>query len=645
MDVRQFAFLARQPSAALKTREHFWGLPKRGLAFILANAMFWQPLWAQAEGIVVSAPGTSLGQAGNGVPIVNIATPNGSGLSHNQFHDYNVGQQGLILNNATDRTQSTQLGGIIVGNPNLKGVAAQTILNEVNGGSPSQLRGYTEVAGQSAHVIVANPYGISCNGCGFINTPKATLTTGKPVIENGQLSRYQVDQGQVTIDGATLNASNVDRFEIITRSAKINAEIQAKNLSIVTGRNDVDARTLNATARADDGSIKPELAIDSSALGGMYAGAIKLVGTEAGVGVKLDGKLIASGGDIQLDANGHLSLMQASANTAIKVKAASLDAQGPVHAGSTLDVQTQGDLNNRQNLTARDSISLSAGGRLSNSGIIEAGVDTGDIRNANGDVSLSAQHLDNSGKSVIASRNLTINTVQTLSNQGGTLSAGQSANVSAATLDNQNKGRVLSSGSLNLNANQLLNSQGGLVSSNGELVANLAVLANGGAEISSLAGVTLNVASLDNVAGLIAAGSALNINASGVVNNQGGTLSAKQNADIRAGTLDNQNKGRVLSSASLNLNANQLLNGQGGLVNSQGELVANLAALGNGGAEISSLAGVTLNVASLDNVAGLIAAGSVLNINASGVFNNQGGRLSAQHDLQLVAASLNNSQQ
>ncbi|MBP5141196.1 filamentous hemagglutinin N-terminal domain-containing protein, partial [Pseudomonas chlororaphis] len=557
MDVRQFAFLARQPSAALQTREHFWGMPKRGLAFILANAMFWQPLWAQAEGIVVSAPGTSLGQAGNGVPIVNIATPNGSGLSHNQFHDYNVGQQGLILNNATDRTQSTQLGGIIVGNPNLKGVAAQTILNEVNGGSPSQLRGYTEVAGQSAHVIVANPYGISCNGCGFINTPKATLTTGRPVIENGQLSRYQVDQGSVSIEGATLNANNVDRFEIITRSAKINAEIQAKNLTIVTGRNDVDARTLNATARADDGSIKPELAIDSSALGGMYAGAIKLVGTEAGVGVKLDGKLIASGGDIQLDANGHLSMVQASANTAVKVKAASLDAQGPVYAGSTLDVQSRGDLNNQKNLAARDSVTLSAGGQLTNSGIIEAGVNADNSRNAVGDLNVNAQTLNNNGNSLVASRNLKVNTAQALNNQGGTLSAKQNADIRAGTLDNQNKGRVLSSGSLNLNANQLLNSQGGLVSSNGELVANLTALANGSAEISSLAGVTLNVASLDNVAGLIAAGSALNINASGVVNNQGGTLSAKQNTDIRAGTLDNQNKGRVLSSGSLNLNANQ----------------------------------------------------------------------------------------
>ncbi|MFO3676752.1 two-partner secretion domain-containing protein, partial [Pseudomonas protegens] len=74
---------------------------------------------------------------------------------------------------------------------------------------PSQLKGYTEVAGQAAHVIVANPYGVSCNGCGFINTPKATLTTGKPVIENGQIQRYQVDQGSVAIEGAGLNASNI----------------------------------------------------------------------------------------------------------------------------------------------------------------------------------------------------------------------------------------------------------------------------------------------------------------------------------------------------------------------------------------------------------------------------------------------------
>ncbi|WP_315972413.1 filamentous hemagglutinin N-terminal domain-containing protein, partial [Pseudomonas lini] len=320
----------------------------------------------------------------------------------NQFHDYNVGTQGVILNNVANQTGATQLGGIIIGNPNLTNrVAAQTILNEVVGGSPSQLRGYTEVAGQSARVIVANPYGISCNGCGFINTPRVTLTTGKPVLDNGRLDRFQVDQGSVAIDGAGLNANNVDRFEIITRSAKINAEIQARNLTIITGRNDVNADSLNATARADDGSAKPQLAIDSSAFGGMYAGAIKLVGTEAGVGVKLDGNLAASGGDIQLDANGHLSLAQTSATGAVNVKAASLDAQGPVYAG-TVNIQTQGNLSNQQTLAARDSITLSAGGVLTNNGVIEAGVNADTSRNANGDVSLSAQNLNNTGKTVVA---------------------------------------------------------------------------------------------------------------------------------------------------------------------------------------------------------------------------------------------------
>lgn len=107
MDVRQFDFLAPQPFAAVKTRESFLGMPKRGLAFLLANVMFWQPMWAQADGIVVANPNTSLDRAGNGVPIINIATPNGSGLSHNQFHDYNVGAQGVILNNGSTQTTAT----------------------------------------------------------------------------------------------------------------------------------------------------------------------------------------------------------------------------------------------------------------------------------------------------------------------------------------------------------------------------------------------------------------------------------------------------------------------------------------------------------------------------------------------------------
>ncbi|QKJ34302.1 filamentous hemagglutinin N-terminal domain-containing protein [Pseudomonas sp. MPDS] len=634
MDDRQHAFLARQPSAALQTREHFWGMPKRGLAFLLANVMFWQPLWAQADGIVVSAPGTGLDRAGNGVPVVNIAKPNGSGLSHNQFKDYNVGSNGVILNNATARTQSTQLGGIILGNPNLNGTAAKTILNEVNGGNPSQLRGYTEVAGQSAHVIVANPYGITCNGCGFINSPKVTLSTGKPVVENGRLDRYQVDKGSVAIEGAGLNANNVDHFEIITRSAKINAEIQGKNLTIIAGRNDVNADTLSATARADDGSAKPELAIDSSALGGMYAGAIKLVGTEAGVGVKLDGKLIASGGDIQLDANGHLSMVDSSASGAVKLKAASLDARGPVYAGTTLNAQTQGNLTNQKTLAARNSITLNAGGQLSNNGIIEAGVNADNSRNAAGDVSLTAQNLSNNGKSVIASRNLTANVAQTLKNQGGTLSAGQTGTVKAGTLDNQSKGRVLSSGALSVTADKLLNTQG-VVSSNGNLTANVGQLNNRNGQLNSLSDVTLNVASLDNTAGRLLSGDALTASISAHLLNQAGLLSSTGLLTLNAASLDNRQGGVITTAQAASLNVGSLDN-RGGEVSSQGVLALAGTELDNSDSgKLIAYGDLSLTLERVNNQAkGLISSRAALAIDGEQLDNRQGS-LYAQQGLNL----------
>ncbi|MCJ8207310.1 hemagglutinin repeat-containing protein [Pseudomonas sp. RGM2987] len=620
MDDRRYA-----PSAALQTRDLFWGMPKRGLAFLLANVMFWQPMWAQADGIVVSAPGTSLGQAGNGVPVVNIARPNGSGLSHNQFKDYNVGSNGVILNNATNSAQSTQLGGVILGNPNLNGTAAKVILNEVNGGNPSQLRGYTEVAGQSAHVIVANPYGISCNGCGFINTPQATLTTGKPIIENGQLSRYQVDQGSVAIEGAGLNANNVDRFEIITRSAKINAEIQAKNLTIVAGRNDVNAATLNATARADDGSAKPELAIDSSALGGMYAGAIKLVGTEAGVGVKLDGKLIASGGDIQLDANGHLSLAQTAAAGAVNVNAASVDAQGPVYAGTALTVKTPGNLTSQNNLVARDSIHLDSGGTLSNNGIIEAGVNADNSRNASGDVTLTAKQLNNAGKTVAASRDLTVTTTQALNNQGGTLSGQRKATVTAKVVDNRNKGRILADSELQLNADQVLNAQGGLVNSQGTLNARLGRLDNTAGELSSLDSATLILGSLDNLTGLVMAGKTLDITNTGALDNRGGELSSQGVMTVRTGSLDNRSKGTVAANGKLLVSASgQVNNADQGLIASRNDEL-------------------TLTAASLTNAKGTLQGKGLVKVDIAGDLDNQGGNIIAQDaNLQVFANNLDN---
>ncbi|QOY71801.1 DUF637 domain-containing protein [Pseudomonas sp. OST1909] len=664
MDVRQFAFLARQPSAALKRRDAFFGLPKRGLALILANALFWQPLLAQAEGIVVSAPGTTVGAAGNGVPVVNIATPNGAGLSHNQFKDYNVGPNGVILNNGNGAMVNTQLGGIIVGNPNLKGSAANVILNEVNGGSPSQLRGYTEVAGQSAKVIVANPYGVTCSGCGFINTPNVTLTTGKPVLDaSGQLQRYEVDGGAVTIDGQGLNASNVERFDIITRSAKINAQINARELNVIAGRNDVDAQSLKTTARADDGSAKPELAIDSSALGGMYAGAIKLVGTEAGVGVKLDGTLAASGGDIQLDANGRLSMAQTVATGNVNVTAQNIDLTDKVYANGNVQVTSAQALVNRKSIAAGQRIEINAAS-VNNPGIIEAGVAADNSRNTTGDLVVNAQTVTTSGN-LLASRALAITAAQALTNQGAIIQA-KTVEVSSAKLTNQgasarlfgeqslaiNSPAIVNLGGLirfgegqaaTLNSASLDNRQGRIEMAGGSLVLTSAELNNSGGQVIAN-DLTVNAGSLNNQNGVLVAktatvtasnldnslkgliqadGGALNLAVSNTFNNNQGFAQASTDLNVTAGTLSS-NAGGVLSAdtGKLTLTAAQQLN------NAQGRLQA-----GQGDIE--------LHAANLDNQSGTIVGKQLLLDVAGGDIDNRAGRVLGDH-LDVRASGLDN---
>ncbi|MEN8638242.1 DUF637 domain-containing protein [Pseudomonas sichuanensis] len=640
MDVRFFAFLAGRPSAAIQPREQFCGLPKRALALLLANVMFWQPLWAQAEGIAISGPGTSLGQAGNGVPIVNIAAPNGSGLSHNQFSDYNVGREGLILNNATGRTQSTQLGGIILGNPNLQGAAASTILNEVTGSNPSHLRGFTEVAGQSARVIVANPHGITCDGCGFINTPRVTLSTGKPILDgSGQVRSYQVDGGAIAIEGTGLDARNVDRFELITRSAKVNAKLHAKQLDIVTGRNDVDANTLKATARASDGSPAPSLAIDSTALGGMYAGAIRLVGTEQGVGVRLAGDMAVDAGDLDIDASGKLTLANASAGRDVKLKADEVELTGSTYAGRNASVNSSGDVQVSQSLAARQHVKVD-GAQVRNQGVIEAGVEPDKRRNDSADLSLTSTGLLNSGQ-IVASRDLAVTVSDTLVNSGGL--KGQRQTVVADTLDNRG-GKVLADSELKVTSRVLDNRAAGALSSDGSttVIARERLENQGGSVVGNTVEATFD--RLDNQGGsLVAREGEATVTAHQQLNNGGGTLQAKTHLQVNGGELLNQ--GGALLGASVTLDGTSVDNSQKGrVVADEGELkVKASGAVNNSGGRLqATVANVDISAASLDNQGGVVVGQQAAKVTASnGTLDNRAGQLLGSR-LELTADTVDN---
>ncbi|WP_392563531.1 filamentous hemagglutinin N-terminal domain-containing protein [Orbus wheelerorum] len=230
--------------------------------------------------------------------VVNIQEANQAGVSHNKYTQFDVSQKGVILNNSAQSSTVTNIEitgrysvDTIAGNSNLaRSGSAKVILNEINSQRASQLNGYIEVVGQKAQVVIANAAGITCNRCGFINADRATLTTGKLIMgEDGKLNGYQVERGSINIKGE-FDSSEQDYTDLIARAVNINDKIQAKNLTVITGKNTV-SHDLQTIDKLDSDDNKPELAIDVAALGGMYADKIKLVSTETGVGVNNDGEI------------------------------------------------------------------------------------------------------------------------------------------------------------------------------------------------------------------------------------------------------------------------------------------------------------------------------------------------------------------
>ena len=274
-------------------------------ALLATNSAPWIPM-ALANPVVPAqgALGPKTEEARNGMTVVNINTPNDKGLSHNQYDAFNVDNKGLILNNA-NRPVNTELAGYIMGNPNLVGPTANTILNEVTGTGATSMNGALEVAGNKAHVIIANPNGISVNNGTFINANSATLTTGNPIINNGSITGYQVQQGSITIGEKGLNASKTARTDMLAEAVQLNGTVWSQDAQVVTGKNaiSVDA-TGNVTNVSKTGESTP-IGLDVAAIGGMYANSMYLVGTNDGFGVNNQGVLSAQN-KLTVDSTGKL---------------------------------------------------------------------------------------------------------------------------------------------------------------------------------------------------------------------------------------------------------------------------------------------------------------------------------------------------
>ena len=101
------------------------------------------------------------------------------------------------------------------------------------------MAGYTEIAGGKAELVIANPAGITCSGCGFINASRTTLTTGQAQMTDGKLTGFDVGGGKIRIDGKGLDTSTSDYTQLIAQTNEINAKVYAKNLDVISGSNQV----------------------------------------------------------------------------------------------------------------------------------------------------------------------------------------------------------------------------------------------------------------------------------------------------------------------------------------------------------------------------------------------------------------------
>ncbi|MEM7775302.1 MAG: DUF637 domain-containing protein [Pseudomonadota bacterium] len=641
-----------------------------------------QPLVAQiaTDSTAASKNRPSVGVAGNGTPLINIVTPNRAGLSHNKYNQFNVGPNGAILNNSNRELTQSVIGGLIQGNSNLRySGPARVILNEITGANRSSLRGALEVHGSSADVIVANPNGITCNGCRFINTPRVTLSTGTPSFgADGSLASLIVNGGSVEIgvNGADLSAVNA--FDIVSRSISIGGPIAAGNdLNLIAGRNSYAYRTGLITPLGSDGK-EPGVAIDSSLLGGMYAGRIRIVSTDRGSGVNMRGQMVANARGMTLSANGRLTLRKANAKGRVTARSTNrrvvvedtlfsddaivLEGVTGVELKDEALVAAKGDLHLKgqtvslgrgalaasgvdENGVQGDSGSLSVTaetlrvgeGRLAGAGVLEiiaalidlsrgTDDDTGSLT-SRGAITLITDRIiaDNSGVQALGA--LTIRSAGVLMltdgvyRSGGELRVEASSIASSADLQSANTITISAISGSFANTGEIVSTLGTTASVATDLTNSGDILSDGTVALTA-GGVATNSAT-----GRVIANVGVAINASAFITDG---VTAAQGADLTVNVSgDLINAGQLVSFASAFVNVDGAIDNSGTLqaadtLNVNGLTGAHAGDLINRSTGVISAGAGTFQVASLSNDGTLVAHDTTLSLDVLSDVSNTG---------------------
>lgn len=168
-----------------------------------------------------SAETTKVVRQGN-TTTINVAPANTHGISYNAYDKFNAGKNGVVFNN--------------------REAGAGTIINEVLSGEKSRLRGNMHVDGQKAHLIIANPNGITCNGCSVTGANSLSLAAGNvSMTPEGQFSGYRNISGKVRmLNTAKQHFADTDKLTFIAAAIDMkNSQLKTKNLATYIGHYDL----------------------------------------------------------------------------------------------------------------------------------------------------------------------------------------------------------------------------------------------------------------------------------------------------------------------------------------------------------------------------------------------------------------------
>lgn len=328
------------------------------------------------EPSIIADPGASnrpdILKAPNETLIINITNPDSKGVSINEYSRFNTPTTGTILNNS-NKNIDTKIAGQIDANYRLN-KEASLIINKVNSAEKSSLKGNLEVAGSRADVVIANPNGISVDGLNMINSRSLTLTTGNI----NKLSPKEIElisNNSIDIVGDGLNDKSSDYTNVISNAINLNSNIHANELNIIGEKavaSSKDRLYNDVKAKNQENSFS----LDSSALGGMYANKIKLVGTSNGVGVNNNGLVIANN-NIEISLDGDIvnaGAIASNKEAKIEAKTITNKDEALIAAKENLNIKADTLVNTSSQIYAKD-INVEAK-KLVNNSSSQARVDT-----------------------------------------------------------------------------------------------------------------------------------------------------------------------------------------------------------------------------------------------------------------------------